>query len=459
MIFDISTFNLPNVIRLCTLCISFYFYLSAFTKSKLKPLATVLIMCAADIATLGIITLVAGYPVHLTLFIHIAIQLIIFTLLFEQKFLTKFLYYAICNVATLLYQFFIALIIGIALPEVSKLWASISENKIFLSNYLIQFVSPIFFSFVFNAVVRKISNENGSRKITKNSFFILLMPTTHILYTLILIYPLTEAEMNNPNLLSRAADIALMAVIFFCFVADFLIFNMVDNTEAVIDKNIQLEMENQKQIIEYNSIRKMEQDIENLHKIRHEIVNQNMTLSILLENGNIDEAKKLLDTQADAVDALSPTVYCSDKVLNAVITFEMQKAKNSGVALNCDVQTNSIINFDSSELCSLFTNLIDNAIEAAAACDTNKAVNLTCRPINKMYAVHIENTYAPNNTKENEFSKLFKTNKKDPANHGYGLKIVRQIIKKYNGKISVDTTPEWVQIQIFLSPTEKTTHS
>jgi sensor histidine kinase regulating citrate/malate metabolism len=43
---------------------------------------------------------------------------------------------------------------------------------------------------------------------------------------------------------------------------------------------------------------------------------------------------------------------------------------------------------------------------------------------------------------------VFKTTKADKENHGYGLKIINGIIKKYNGVMDINNTRDKVKMEI-----------
>ena len=85
---------------------------------------------------------------------------------------------------------------------------------------------------------------------------------------------------------------------------------------------------------------------------------------------------------------------------------------------------------------SLFVNLLDNAIEAVEGLEEGKRyINLSAKEINGFLTVSTDNWYSS----QIEFSDgLPKTTKSDKELHGYGMKSIKLVCKKYNGEMTVN---------------------
>lgn len=93
--------------------------------------------------------------------------------------------------------------------------------------------------------------------------------------------------------------------------------------------------------------------------------------------------------------------------------------------MNVTVDEQSAVGIAEYDLCRLLHNLIDNSINAAEKCETDKK---------SVISIQIENDYVSITT-ENSFDKSEKQKKND-KDHGYGLTIVKEICKKYSGDYS-----------------------
>ena len=95
------------------------------------------------------------------------------------------------------------------------------------------------------------------------------------------------------------------------------------------------------------------------------------------------------------------------------------------------------------DLCSLISNLLDNAIEASNKCNDIKKINLTIRKEAKLnrQLIVISNTYT---NKDVNTDKIFEKgytskNDSDGKSHGLGLWEVRKVLSK-NNNLNLFTT-------------------
>ena len=88
------------------------------------------------------------------------------------------------------------------------------------------------------------------------------------------------------------------------------------------------------------------------------------------------------------------------------------------------------------DISSIFSNLIDNAIEACNKIDDNieKYITIKSTFIKGYYVVRCENSKTNKVIIKN--SKIF-TSKKDKFLHGIGIDSIKSSIKKYNGELKI----------------------
>ena len=97
------------------------------------------------------------------------------------------------------------------------------------------------------------------------------------------------------------------------------------------------------------------------------------------------------------------------------------------------------------DLCALFANLTENALEAAKS-----RICFTTRTVPGMLLLEIENDYR----EKPELSEGHLQKKKaDSTRHGWGLRIVEQIVKKYEGQINYEIAEETggFQVRVWLN--------
>ena len=122
------------------------------------------------------------------------------------------------------------------------------------------------------------------------------------------------------------------------------------------------------------------------------------------------------------------TVHTDSELVNAVLYHKAARARELCVELNVNLPGISSLPLDDKDMCSLLTNLLDNAIEAAKDSPGRKIVDITDASEMGQYALIVKNPYVP---KEGQAAVgvAGQENKKQ----GFGLKIIHFIVQKYNG--------------------------
>ena len=83
------------------------------------------------------------------------------------------------------------------------------------------------------------------------------------------------------------------------------------------------------------------------------------------------------------------------------------------------------------DLCRLLSNMLDNAITACQSCQSdNKIMELHITGDGAYYIYSLKNSISQSVIYNNP---TLLSTKFDKAEHGYGIKIIREIAEKYNG--------------------------
>ena len=106
--------------------------------------------------------------------------------------------------------------------------------------------------------------------------------------------------------------------------------------------------------------------------------------------------------------------------------------KENNIKFTFTYNVNNSLNMDNMDICSLFHNLIINTIEANIKITSNRFISLTITSIKNNLLIKLVNPII--NEDELIYLMEMKSSKSDSENHGVGLKIINEIINKYNGK-------------------------
>ncbi len=129
--------------------------------------------------------------------------------------------------------------------------------------------------------------------------------------------------------------------------------------------------------------------------------------------------------------ALTTTVnFCGDQTVNAVLNTKILKIKDSSINFHYYLEIPNELPYEKTDVCALFSNMMDNAIEACEKiASKDKEITLDAKVGKGLLAIKIENTCVNTNIENNKI----KTTKLDAFHHGYGLKSIQEIVTRYHG--------------------------
>ena len=96
------------------------------------------------------------------------------------------------------------------------------------------------------------------------------------------------------------------------------------------------------------------------------------------------------------------------------------------------------------EICTLISNILKNAIEAAEQVKNEKGfICLEIAPNKTGYYINCINSYAK---KPQMVNGSFITSKSDAMNHGRGMNIIRKIVEKNGGEVTTSIEESYFEI-------------
>lgn len=157
--------------------------------------------------------------------------------------------------------------------------------------------------------------------------------------------------------------------------------------------------------------------------------------------------KELLETPA-----LQPVVrICDNQMASLILTQYKERCKKNGVEFYPDIRSKSLDFLSLNELTALLANLLDNALEAASGIPDAFIELRIGRRTRMQVVIRMENSCIrpPRQLKLGTFV----THKQDTEKHGFGMKSIERILKKYNGSMEAhyDAANQTFHTIIFMS--------
>ena len=171
-----------------------------------------------------------------------------------------------------------------------------------------------------------------------------------------------------------------------------------------------------------------------LREFRHDYKNHLIVMNSYLDNGRTEEAREYLEGLNESISEPLRRISTGNFVVDAVINNKSHYAQNKNITISFSGNVPDI-GVSPQDLCLIFSNLIDNAIEACEKISENKYVDIEVGLRQSFFVMSISNPCASAPVKRNG---IIKTTKKDTSLHGIGLKNVSVTAEKYGGVLITD---------------------
>ena len=156
--------------------------------------------------------------------------------------------------------------------------------------------------------------------------------------------------------------------------------------------------------------------------LKHDLRHDNNILLGYLEKGEISELETRLKAMNTRLDGIVTAQYCANVPANSVLQANAKLAADSGVAFQCRAQLDEQLPVDEFELATVLSNLVENAVQAAAASGADRpAVQVTIRPVKGQLLIAVANPFAG----EVLFGDDGLPQSAKGEGHGYGLRSVK----------------------------------
>lgn len=170
---------------------------------------------------------------------------------------------------------------------------------------------------------------------------------------------------------------------------------------------------------------------EDLKTLKHDMKHIYGYMNELIVKKNYNDLETYISKQSTRLFNEIGKEFSKNLIFDMILKQTEAKSKDQNIKLETNIQIPKEINIDDVDLYIVLSNLIENAIEN---CDRNNPIiKIEATLKNEFLFLSIKNSVATNVLKENENLCTTKENKKD---HGYGITSVKNIIKKYHGKLN-----------------------
>ena len=135
----------------------------------------------------------------------------------------------------------------------------------------------------------------------------------------------------------------------------------------------------------------VEEQYQRTRELCHDLKNHITLLSLLLEEGKYVQMRDYLHIFAEDVDALTLPVKSGNLIVDALLAEKRAKARKNNIAFQLSLCNLTNIPLRPNEICGIFGNLLDNALEASSLVQENRFIAVECEEKEYCYYIRVRN--------------------------------------------------------------------
>lgn len=173
----------------------------------------------------------------------------------------------------------------------------------------------------------------------------------------------------------------------------------------------------------------VQQQEETIHQLRHDMRHNMTVIRELVDEHNETKLREYLEQYADQLRDMITFVRTDNVCVDAIVNTKLTYAQENGIEVLCRIDSN-LPKLREIDYCALLGNLLDNAIEASQKNISQSEIILEIQNENEQLHITVKNRIDTSILTKNP---KLKTSKPLSAEHGFGIKSIREIAERYDG--------------------------
>lgn len=296
----------------------------------------------------------------------------------------------------------------------------------------INYSTELFLAYTFRRVMRKRSFSGRPNRLTGvRSWLCFLFPSTSFVMLVLLLYMTTG---------KNASEMVIAAACGLIFAANVAVLYLLERMEKTVENQERvLALEQQLQFQAKNMEAASQLYTAQRHKV-HDFRAHLNTLQGLLENQEYDAAEQYLNSVTQEQTDRLFLVNSHHAILDALFNTKATEAIQKGIEIDFELNDLSALPFDVSDMAVLFSNLLDNAIEACEKIEGDRVIRVSA-VLKQSFLFSVRNTTLPVEIKND----TIQTTKPNASLHGFGISNIKLILNKYHADFVMDYEDGWFQ--------------
>lgn len=184
----------------------------------------------------------------------------------------------------------------------------------------------------------------------------------------------------------------------------------------------------------------MEQQYSQAERLWHDLKNHVLALRGLWEERAWDKLGDYLKRMEDSAQFGANEEATGNRAVDALLFQKRKMAEDRQIVWECDVQIPKRCRISEFDLCVLFGNILDNAVEACMRLQQGEReagrrpfINVQARTVKKCFLLEVKNSMRDAEKQESRFAE-----KENLQGHGIGLLNVGDVVRGYDGVMNTE---------------------
>ncbi|WP_270642020.1 sensor histidine kinase [Paraclostridium sordellii] len=198
--------------------------------------------------------------------------------------------------------------------------------------------------------------------------------------------------------------------------------------------------------MQYNYYLNLQESQNKVKRLYHDMSNHIMFIKTM--SSEQEDLNNYIDGISKNLNEFEEIYNTGNMILDIILNEKQAKCNENDISLYCDINFSKCSFIEMTDVCSIFSNILDNAIEACNKINNDeKYIKIRGTVVKSYYVIRCENSKI--NKVKIKNNKII-TSKKDKFIHGIGLKSVKSSLKKYDGELEIEDFEGEFLLQIYI---------
>lgn len=198
--------------------------------------------------------------------------------------------------------------------------------------------------------------------------------------------------------------------------------------------------------MQYNYYLNLQETQNRIKRLYHDMSNHMMCIKSMTSQK--EDVNQYIDEVSKELNGIKEIYNTGNMILDIILNEKQVDCNENNISLFCDINFSKCNFIEMTDVCSIFSNILDNAIEACNKIKNDeKYIKIRGTFVKSYYVIRCENSKV--NKIKIKNNRII-SSKKDKFIHGIGLKSVKSSLKKYDGELEIEDFEDKFLVQIYI---------